>query len=408
MIQALENVEAPGWEDAKILKFASRPSSKSQPDSSVLFMAKPFLMDTEKHSGTLYAKQVKEMGVARGGSIKQQILRDHYGVESWDESAKRMLSIRIVNSAVFEEITGKPPPSTPVTIESYQQSGMPWFDLYDESAESVAPPKKFSFLKSIAAIANLRGKSVPEDHASIEIEPEQIERIHTPTPDERIENYLSRAEASWRAGRFNISQREATLALQLIQRSGGNIPWKERALYLRASAYSKLHRYREAEADATELLHENANEPGPLAIRAYSYLGLKDYDFAIIDARQAIHADASCLMAHEVMAEALLWSDSMSEAFAAADNTISMNPESSIALFVRGECWNRLGYPMKALTDLTHALEHGGPEAFVYATRAESFVALGRLADARSDLKAALAIVPSYDLARDLLERISS
>lgn len=414
MIARLGPEAMTGWEDDEIADFPNRITEyyEDDPDEDMILRAPP----SDRWQGeplfatptapSLKRKQV-EMGISRGGSIKQQILRDHYGVQSWNETAKRLLNIRIVNSDLFHEITGRLPPKSPITVEAYEEQGIPWFDQYDETAESVVPAKKFAAVKSVATIDMLRGERGHENQLSAAIMPELIKRIHTPTRAERIANFLNRAEASWRAKRFHLALREATLALQLIQGSGRDSKEKHRALHLRASCNNKLERYDEAEADATEILEDNGATSGALAERAYSYLRLAEYHLSIIDSTEAIKVDASCLLAHEVKAESLLWTNVTDGAFAGAEYVLRINPNSSAALIVRGECWRRLGYFANTISDLTRALALGGPDVIAHATRAEAFIALGRIADAKVDLKAACKLDPSYTFARDLLARIS-
>jgi tetratricopeptide (TPR) repeat protein len=402
--EKLQSAAIAGWSDEEIAKYSKVLSKENFLSSAPVSLGLPAPLSAARKTEYI------EMGIARGGSIKQQIFRDHYGVESWDESAKRALTIRIVNSVVFQKITGFPAPASPISAETYQRCGIPWYDQYDEAAESIAPAKKFSLVKSIAAITKLRGEKVQSVDAPFVVTPEIIRRIHTPTRKERIASFLSRAEASWNAGRYAIAHREATLAMSLLVKA----KWydvesdeKQRVLLLRASCNNKLQRYLEAEADATDLLRDGGKASGPLSIRAFSYLRLADYELAIQDASAALHTDPACLMAHEVLAEALLWSNATDGAFAGAEHALRLDPGSSPALIVRGECWRRMGYPLHAVTDLSRALERG-PDAVAYATRAETFVVLGRIADAKSDLEAALSLEPNYDFARDLLARISS
>jgi tetratricopeptide (TPR) repeat protein len=405
MIARLGPEAMTGWEDDEIADFPNRITEyyEDEPDED-RWKEEPLCATPTVRAPK--RKQV-EMGISRGGSIKQQILRDHYGVLSWNEAAKRMLNFRIVNSDFFEEITGELPPESPITAEAYQAQGIPWFDQYDETAELVTPAKKFAAVKSVATIDMLRGQHGHENQLSAAIMPEIIKRIHTPTRAERIANFLNRAEASWRAERFHLALREATLALQLIQRSGRDSKEKHRALHLRASCNNKLERYYEAEADATEMLEDNGATSGALAVRAYSYLRLAEYDLSIMDSTEAIKVDASCLLAHEVKAESLLWTNVTDGAFAGAEYVLRINPNSSAALIVRGECWRRLGYYQNTIADLTHALALAGPDVVALATRAEAYIALGRIADAKEDLKAACKFDPDYTFASDLLAHIS-
>ena len=411
MVSKLGPEAATGWEDDEIADFPNRVTQYYEDAPDEVSCGNALHSAPAQQTGLFSApaprrKQV-EMGISRGGSIKQQILRDHYGVQSWDEAAKRMLNIRIVNSELFQEITGELPPESPITVEAYREQGIPWFERYDETAESVAPAKKFTGVKSVATIDALRGTPDHENQLSVAITPELIKRIQTPTHGERIANFLNRAESSWGAKRYAFAHREATLALQLIQKSGKRSEEKSRALFLTASCNSKLGRYYDAEANATELIETGGPKSEALAIRAHAYLRLEEYDLSIADSNEAISANASCLLAYEVKAESLLWTDAQDEAYAEAGRALEIQPCSGPALLVRGECLRRRGYLEYAIADLNMALTFGGPDAVVYATRAEALVALGRIDEAKHDLKLALNLIPHYEFARNLLAQIT-
>lgn len=89
------------------------------------------------------------MGLAAGGRMKQKIYADPHGIDTWDRHNNTRVFIHLCNSQMWREITGEVPPSTPVTAREYQRHGLPWFDLYDEGADSVKASKKLKKVKSI-------------------------------------------------------------------------------------------------------------------------------------------------------------------------------------------------------------------------------------------------------------------
>lgn len=91
------------------------------------------------------------MGLAAGGQIKQKIFPDPHGFEVWDLNNFGEITIHIVNSEVFHQISGCKCPSTPVDAHSYIESGLPWFDLYEEGMSDVAPPEVLTKVKSLEA-----------------------------------------------------------------------------------------------------------------------------------------------------------------------------------------------------------------------------------------------------------------
>ena len=71
------------------------------------------------------APEYSEMGLAEGGSIKQQIYPDSYGVETWDEDNKGILDIHIVNSEIYAQIKGETAHATPIEAETYTKVWTP-------------------------------------------------------------------------------------------------------------------------------------------------------------------------------------------------------------------------------------------------------------------------------------------
>jgi len=89
------------------------------------------------------------MGLGAGGQISQRIYSDPYGIETWDEAACAEVFIHIVSPQTWYEMTGEPPPPTPVTFRAYQAAGLPWFQIYDEDLSSIAPSRELEKIRSI-------------------------------------------------------------------------------------------------------------------------------------------------------------------------------------------------------------------------------------------------------------------
>ena len=111
-----------------------------------------------------------EMGLAVGGKIKQKIYPDPYGIPTWDAENYGLALIYIVNSEQYTRLTGRKPPLTPISAQTYIERGFPWFDLYDESEGDVARPEELIGVKSVEEIDSEKGvsrgqqdgKSVPD------------------------------------------------------------------------------------------------------------------------------------------------------------------------------------------------------------------------------------------------------
>ena len=89
------------------------------------------------------------MGLAAGGRMKQKIYPDPHGIDTWDTTHTGRVFVHIVNSELWREITGEAPPPTPVTAREYAKHGLPWFDMYDEHAQTLDPTSTLANVKSV-------------------------------------------------------------------------------------------------------------------------------------------------------------------------------------------------------------------------------------------------------------------
>lgn len=98
------------------------------------------------------------MGIAAGGRIKQSILKDEYGIDSWDPSTTLRISLHIVNSKLYKLITGIAPPSSPITPEHYVRAGIPWFEYPETVIPGLAKATKFQRVLTLERVASARGE----------------------------------------------------------------------------------------------------------------------------------------------------------------------------------------------------------------------------------------------------------
>jgi hypothetical protein len=90
------------------------------------------------------------MGLGAGGAIRQKLYPDPYGVDTWDPEHTAEVRIRLLNSELWTELTGQPVPPTPVSAEAYAEHGLPWFELYDEHHEDLAPSARLAGVQGTA------------------------------------------------------------------------------------------------------------------------------------------------------------------------------------------------------------------------------------------------------------------
>lgn len=64
--------------------------------------------------GPLPPKKLKQMGIAAGGMIKQDIRRDTYDPRKWMRGLTLTIPVQILNNRTFREVTGLEPPACPI------------------------------------------------------------------------------------------------------------------------------------------------------------------------------------------------------------------------------------------------------------------------------------------------------
>lgn len=87
-----------------------------------------------------------EMGLGKGGKIKQKIYEDPHGIEEWLEAPVKIVKVYLINASEFAEITGQLMPPSPVMAEQY--TGI-WFGLKDKQMPDVPGTTVFDKLKNV-------------------------------------------------------------------------------------------------------------------------------------------------------------------------------------------------------------------------------------------------------------------
>lgn len=93
------------------------------------------------------ARKARAMGLGAGGTMRQEIYTDPRPVTDYRSDADGRIFVHLVSAAEWQEITGEPAPSTPVTAHSYAEHGLPWFDYYDSDAEDLAPSEDLAAVR---------------------------------------------------------------------------------------------------------------------------------------------------------------------------------------------------------------------------------------------------------------------
>ncbi|KAF8436703.1 hypothetical protein BGX38DRAFT_1214059 [Terfezia claveryi] len=90
------------------------------------------------------------MGIAAGGQINQNIREDKNPADIWDTGRSRFINIQFINAVRFEEVTGMLMPPTPISVQTYANAGLPFFQFLNEDPSVISGD--FGKLRSVAQI----------------------------------------------------------------------------------------------------------------------------------------------------------------------------------------------------------------------------------------------------------------
>jgi len=110
-----------------------------------------------------------EMGLGMGGSMRQEIYDDEYGLDAWDLANSQRCFIMLANAEQWMSITGEEPPLSPISAEAYSKAGLPWFDYYDGDRQAIEGAKALGNIKSVKAIAEAKREAAwPEEKSKLD------------------------------------------------------------------------------------------------------------------------------------------------------------------------------------------------------------------------------------------------
>ncbi|PTD02116.1 hypothetical protein FCULG_00012190, partial [Fusarium culmorum] len=111
----------------------------------------------------------KEMNVAAGGLIKQGIFR--IPKNDYKKSVPVTFNVQVLNSAGFEQVTGKKLPPSPITAKSYADCSYPFYSIYEEPTTISGV---FDGLRSVAQIDQTSEDSLPADMPVMDVDARQV------------------------------------------------------------------------------------------------------------------------------------------------------------------------------------------------------------------------------------------
>ncbi|KAI1112423.1 hypothetical protein F5Y14DRAFT_272517 [Nemania sp. NC0429] len=102
----------------------------------------------------------ESMGVAAGGKITQAIYKHTFDPTKWAKSPTITIPVHILTTALFRDATGRGAPPCPISVATYAEAGLPFFDL-PETPSGISG--SFGQVKSVNALSVERGLAQGED-----------------------------------------------------------------------------------------------------------------------------------------------------------------------------------------------------------------------------------------------------
>ena len=113
---------------------------------------------------------LEEMGLAPGGRMRQEIYRDRYALDEWDQRHRARCFVHIANALQWRTITGQAPPTEPVTAAQYRNAGIPWFDYYAADLDALKGSSILDGLKSVVDMGKSKRETPVPENDSILVE----------------------------------------------------------------------------------------------------------------------------------------------------------------------------------------------------------------------------------------------
>lgn len=119
--------------------------------------------------------ETRDIGLAPGGLMRQEIYKDHHGFPAWDTTVSSRCFVHIVNSKVYRSLTNSHPPTRTPTATDYTDAGLPWFEYFNENAATVSGAQTLAGLDSVAATSIKKEETpLPENEP---VKPANIKRL---------------------------------------------------------------------------------------------------------------------------------------------------------------------------------------------------------------------------------------
>ena len=126
-----------------------------------------------------------DMGLGAGGTMKQEVYEDRYGLDDWDLNATSRVYVHLANSLAWKAITKHDPPYPPQTAADYTRAGLPWFDYYADDLKALAGTGLLSSVKSVLQLGFQKGLTgVLPENESVDVPSDKVVTLKEKRPGE--------------------------------------------------------------------------------------------------------------------------------------------------------------------------------------------------------------------------------
>jgi hypothetical protein len=130
------------------------------------------------------------MGLAAGGTMRQEIFEDRHDFLDWDLSMTTRCFVHLCNSLVWRQVTGSNPPHPPFTAKEYDNAGVPWFDYYRDDLSALSGSTVLDKVKSVFDLGEAKGEKPLPDNSSIQ--PELIVQYGNARRSDQVQEWVEK------------------------------------------------------------------------------------------------------------------------------------------------------------------------------------------------------------------------
>ncbi len=150
---------------------------------------KPFTQAVFISQGEILYCSSPDMALGLGGRMRQEIYEDEFEMSEWDLNTCSRCFVHLTDSKSWQAVTGKNPPSLPLTARDYSDHGLPWFEYYSDS-KPLPGAKILGKLKSITEMG--KSKSIDPLPENDSADPDKIITIHRKSTPDQVREWRGR------------------------------------------------------------------------------------------------------------------------------------------------------------------------------------------------------------------------